>query len=121
MSEHPTLKQMQAKNLPRMTMADAFTNSSTDPVPAEGVKALDEYLRVFTMPVEGKCICCNLPLGGLLLGTFQWGIAHGEGICGRCGWPARAYHRPKEGPVEFFSVILPYHPDELVPKPDSGQ
>lgn len=116
MSDYPTLAEMKAKNLPRMMMTDVFTNSSTDPVPAEDVKALDEYLRVFAMPSEGKCICCERELGGLLLGTFQWGIAHGEGICGECSWPARASHHPKAGPVEFFQLILPYHPDELTPK-----
>ncbi len=111
---YPTPDELRAKNLPRLAANDIFGSGDGD-LPEADRKALDEYLRIFTMPVEGKCIRCERTLGGLL-GGFTWGIAHGEGTCGECGWPARAYHEPKEGPVESFRLILPYHPDELVEK-----
>lgn len=77
---------------------------------AEGhqvIADLTEYLKPFAAPIypDGvppaeddfaglrgpQCLKCKKPLSGLL-GTFQWGIAHGEGRCANCGWPARAYH-----------------------------
>jgi len=88
---------------------------------------LNEYLKVFAKPVrvgEGNaiqgssvCIKCGKPTGGFL-GTFTWGMTHGEGYCGNCNWPARGYHRPKdengeeifEGPLEY---VLQYHPDNV--------
>jgi hypothetical protein len=60
---------------------------------------------------DGKCVCCEERLTGVL-GSFAWGIVNGEGACAACGWPARAYHR-KVGGIEFFGLILQYHPDTL--------
>jgi hypothetical protein len=78
-------------------------------------KELQEYFLHFVQPSTEKqltCVGCGQPLTGFLQGTFQWGIANGEGFCYVCGYPARAYHR-NVGPVEFFNFILQYHPDEL--------
>ena len=119
MAEHPTLDEMKAKGLPRLTTDDLFTGNPTD----EEKAALSEYLQTFALPVKRDgvggimqgntgCICCGKALGGFL-GTFQWGIINGEGTCSSCGWPHRAHHRPKQGPVEFFELILPYHPDDV--------
>src|SRR5882724_3197415 len=78
---------------------------------------MDSYFRHFVAPEDG-CVCCGKPLGGGILeqmlgrATFRWGIAHGEGSCRECGYPARAYHR-NVGPIKFLQVILQYHPDDL--------
>lgn len=48
---------------------------------------------------------CGRPLGGFV-GTFTWGICHGEGFCGNCRRPGRAVHRlidPRDG-TEFASL-----------------
>ncbi len=91
------------------------------------MKCLDEYFKQFSAPVvldEGnallggqRCLNCDAVLSGVL-GSFQWGIAHGEGTCSSCGWPARAYHRPKDQDGEeicdgALQVILQYHPDNV--------
>ena len=81
--------------------------------------SLDEYFSAFAKPT-GKCLKCGTTLGGLLgwaMGGFRWGIAWGEGNCG-CGWPARAYHEPKDAPGEKIfdrplQMILQYHPDNV--------
>lgn len=87
--------------------------------------ALDQYLRIFIKPeskgadnlVTGsqKCVGCGAALDGLF-GTFQWGLAHGEGACSGCGYPCRAYHRVMDGgaePIMTFQFVLQYHPEEL--------
>lgn len=94
------------------------------------VDCLDEYFKQFAAPtVEGKgnaligsqrCLECDTALSGAL-GSFQWGLAHGEGQCGCCGWPSRAYHRPKDQDGEeifdrALQIILQYHPDHVSPK-----
>lgn len=59
------------------------------------------------------CLKCESLQEGFL-GRFEWAIAHGEGRCGKCGWPARRYHyltipgTTKEGRL---ILILQYHPD----------
>ena len=82
------------------------------------IAVLDEYFSIFAKPNGNECLNCGERLGGMaaaLMGTgFRWGLVHGEGTCG-CGWPCRAYHRPKENGEEVFDraleVILQYHPD----------
>jgi len=37
------------------------------------------------------CLDCGWRLGGLL-GTFTWGIIHGQGSCHNCGFPYQYYH-----------------------------
>ena len=92
-------------------------------------KSLDEYLEQFAQPIRKenggdftghlKCLKCGKSLDGIL-GTFQWGIVHGEGNCSYCGWPCRACHRPKHEGEEIFNralqMILQYHPDYVVKK-----
>lgn len=75
---------------------------------------LDEYFADFAF-TNGKCPACGETLGGLL-GSFRWGICHGEGHC-RCDWPCRGAHYPKDGDGEIFdsrlSCVLPYHPKHI--------
>lgn len=63
---------------------------------------LNEYLKDFQAPdippgganflMGGlRCANCGKTLDGLL-GTFSWGMAHGEGACAACGWPCRGCH-----------------------------
>ncbi len=82
------------------------------------------YAHTFAQPSEeNECLECGERLGGMM-GSFRWGICHGEGICSNCGWPARAYHNPKtkegEEVTGFFECILQYHPD-FVTKNDPKQ
>ena len=100
---------------------------------AETITApLAEYLSQFATPnynpaggmLSGSisCLKCDRPLNGML-GSFQWGLAHGEGQCSGCGWPARGRHRPTDadgeqifdGPLE---MVLQYHPDEVTTRQD---
>lgn len=68
---------------------------------------IDKYLSSFCIPKDTPepdkahiggvsimgwpCVNCEKPLTGLF-GHFQWGLAHGEGYCSKCGWPARGCH-----------------------------
>lgn len=105
--------------------------------PVNIIEALDKYFDAFAQPstlkkTDGKtdfgeipCLKCNEPLAGGLAtfllggkGGFTWGLAHGEGHCRNCHWPARAHHfiKDSEG-VDFATlrnVILQYHPDVVV-------
>ena len=76
---------------------------------------LNDYLRIFAYTDGNTCPGCGSTLSGLF-GTFEWEIVHGEGQCRKCRYPCRAYHRPKTGPIKFFSAVLPYHPDGLQAK-----
>lgn len=84
-------------------------------------EALDTYFSVFAEPEpDGKCFNCGATLGGLTAAItgagFRYGLVHGEGACG-CGQPGRANHYLKDGDGEelgSLSMILLYHPDELV-------
>jgi len=118
------LEQMKAKNLPRLTADDVFEGLEPEDHPS-----LNEYLSSFAMPGqrgEGNiilggitCISCDTVMDGAC-GSFEWGIAHGEGRCSHCGWPVRVYHFLKEeGPLEQFSLLLPYHPDVVEQRGDS--
>lgn len=118
------LKAIQARNLPRlnwrdiMTFSDTLKDASDKVLSDEDEKALTEYFQHFVFLEGSKCPGCDMPLvGGLLDGligraTFTWGLAHGEGFCNNCRYPARAYHRDV-GPIKFLQAVLPYHPDEL--------
>ena len=72
--------------------------SYTETTPAALKAILEQYFHHFAKPSEGggnlmmghPCIKCGEPLAGFL-GSFRWGIQHGEGQCS-CGWPARACH-----------------------------
>lgn len=105
---------------------------------AELVAALDSYFAPFAQPagevdeydgkwrvVEGHpCLKCDKPLSGLvsflLGGGFTWGIAHGEGHCSACHWPARAHHFIKmadgSDAATIRNFVLQYHPDFVTEK-----
>lgn len=82
-----------------------------DELSAEARKNLSEYLAGFLAPVIDsdsiRCPCCNAHIWSgdgimdYLIGTFTWGLVHGDGFCGRCKWPIRMYHFVKlDGPDE---------------------
>lgn len=109
--------------LPAMRAVDVFTiGADGDPVAAEQCMLIaDRYLSQFVGRVIGgdanNCICCETPLTGISLlggigGSFRWGIAHGEGSCARCGYPARAIHAI-EGVARIANLVLQYHPSGL--------
>lgn len=100
--------------------------------PQATVDALDAYFHGFAQPVitivDGKkslgkmpCLKCGEPTADGIMsfltgkGGFTWGIAHGEGFCANCRWPARAHHFIKdangEGVVTLRNFVLQYHPD----------
>lgn len=100
-----------------------ITGEDAQPV----IDAINDYLQVFAQPQtrdEGnsllgynKCLNCGTVLDGAM-GSFTWGIQHGEGICRDCGWPCRAYHVPKdESGEQIFNrrleIVLQYHPDNV--------
>lgn len=88
-------------------------------VATEMTKVVDEYLFSFAVPT-GRCVRCQRHLGGLL-GSLRWGLVHGEMVC-ECGYPARAYHNPKDAddkPVfsRSMELVLQYHPSIVdIPK-----
>lgn len=102
-------------------------------VPADDRELVASYFAQFadTRTDDGKVRCpgCGRTLygsGGLIaqaigLYSFEWGIAHGEGRCCGCGWPARGRPTVKlgDGRVVSFPVPLPYHPS-VVEMPASG-
>ena len=86
------------------------------------IDPLNKYLHEFAS-TDGKCPQCGATLGGLL-GSFAWGLAHGEGVCTgglfsrKCGYPCRGYHQPlyeDGGPIfdRLVTHVLPYHPDNV--------
>ena len=91
------------------------------------IDAIDEYLSIFSKPVKRddgnflmgriECLKCGKALDGPM-GSFQWGIANGEGNCSGCGWPCRAHHSPKDSDGEIFDkalvLILQYHPSRVM-------
>lgn len=108
-----------------------ITGSDAPPL----VAAVNKYLSIFAKPVRRKvassilggvdCFRCGVPLDGML-GSFTWGIVHGEGVCGKCGWPCRAYHSPTdEDGDEIFdgaiALVLQYHPDQVVREEKESQ
>ena len=99
------------------------------------IDAINSYLEIFAKPVkrEGgsslllgglKCLKCDVQLDGAM-GSFQWGIANGEGTCSNCSWPARAYHSPKDDEGKIFDrpleKILQYHPSGVMTKDTDEQ
>ena len=116
-----------------------ITGSDAPPFVRPGTKAaglvaaINDYLSIFAKPVRRKggasflgkfeCLNCGEPLGGML-SHFRWGIVHGEGECS-CGWPCRAYHRPKDDDGEIFDrpleIILQYHPSGVAVRTDENE
>lgn len=116
------LPKLRAKKFPRAGFADVLTLTADSYIPYASLVDLDAYFRQFIRPPkEGAMLCvgcgatlvAETQLGQLFgLGSFVWGIAHGEGHCRDCGYPDRAYHR-NVGPIKFLNTILQVHPDEL--------
>lgn len=110
------LATLKSKGVPHATFADVFKVVEGETADPAVVAELDKYLGHFAP--GNDCLGCGKPLAGDILrqfaglATFTWGLAHGEGHCRECGYPARAFHR-NVGPVEFFKAVLQYHPDEL--------
>jgi len=100
---------------------------AADDTPQAMLDALDTYFEAFAQPLrrdddeskEMLCIECEKPLTGLTSvffgGGFVWGLAHGEGYCAGCKWPARGHHFIKypDGTdlATLRNVVLQYHPD----------
>lgn len=108
-------------DIPKCVICDIGLQITGEDAPSI-VASMNEYLSRFAAPIHGegittyRCLKCDLGLSGML-GTFQWGIASGEGECSHCGWPCRAHHYPKHGADDIFDgalqVILQYHPDHV--------
>lgn len=104
----------------------------------DAIDSLDKYFSVFAQPPgapndDGRfvvekghpCLKCGEKLNdgwvnlmGGSGGGFKWGLAHGEGFCGMCHWPARAYHFVKDANGETLmtirNIVLQYHPDFVI-------
>lgn len=122
-----TLEELKEENLPKATggSVDIKVDGKDREV---AVKIFDKYFSDFVDPkstgstgdgwITGSqnCVQCGRRLDGLL-GTFGWGLAHGEGNCGECGYPSRAHHKIKDEDGEPFAEmrnqLLQYHPDGL--------
>lgn len=102
-----------------------FRGRPLDEAPPEVVEYLEAYFRPFAEPPREdgngaagghRCLHCDHHQLGLLLGCFAWGIAHGEGRCGHCGWPARLYHYlrfPGSDEDQRIVLLLQYHPEAV--------
>jgi hypothetical protein len=103
-----------------------ITGDGAEPI----IATLNEYFRDFAKPIKRdgggniisgatNCLKCKSALEGMF-GSFRWGLTHGEGECSQCGWPCRAYHRPKDEEGEIFNSVLPkilqYHPSVVTTK-----
>lgn len=118
--------ELRAEGVPRCTLADfvEVRNEGTthaDYVEGElDIEAMEEHFSHYAKP--GPCICCGARLGGLI-GMFEWGLVHGEGRCGACGWPVTAYHRPKRDgeEVAFFQILLCAYPDDVVSRDEEDR
>lgn len=122
------IRKMRVTDLLKVGAPEDATQEERDDA-ARAIRALRRYFRRFAVPatkdaanmITGglKCLKCSSPLDGYL-GTFRWGLAHGEGACSMCGWPARAHHRPRgedgEEVLSLTNIILQYHPDEVKSK-----
>lgn len=110
------LRELQAAGLPRMTWRDVLEVKEGGSLSAEEDMAMEAYFRQF-VKADG-CVCCGKQQGGDIIASlignayFRWGIAHGEGFCSNCGYPARAYHF-NVGPIKRLPIILQYHPEDL--------
>lgn len=114
------LAELQAAGLPHMQATDWATIKEDCETARAMMAKLDAYLSAFVRMEDGKCICCGAQqgakdIGDVILGNaqFTWGLAHGEGFCADCGYPARAHHYLKDPEFTARNVILQYHPDEL--------
>lgn len=88
--------------------------------PSDIREAVEKYLEPFIAPtpcegepsmITGSLLCdCGAPLDGYV-GSFKYGIVHGEGFCQRCKRPIRANHYIKDDDgkdLVSFSLLLLY-------------
>lgn len=117
------LDRLKAANLPHMQGTDIAEMKENCEEARQKMAMLDDYLKAFVKG-DGTCVCCGARQGGkdlldgLLNARFQWGIAHGEGFCSVCGYPARGMHyigknEQGEAAVTIRNWVLQYHPDGL--------
>lgn len=73
-------------------------------------------VRALDSAAVDECVDCGARLGGLI-GSFGWGIVHGLGECGSCGFPYQYYHRYSTnapGPTQDV-LLLAFVPAAEVP------
>lgn len=113
------------------TAFDLFAPNEGKTPPAELIEDINQYLGCFVAPIlkDGKnhCFHCGLSYNGGALdnlfgeGGFEWGLAHGDGRCRACKWPARLYHfikdRHGEDLMTFRHLVLAYLPEDASPHP----
>lgn len=120
------LEALQDQHFPRLSWR-SFIKIEEGKLEPEQERALYEYFSKF-IPNTNKrfgtgddltidCVGCGKLLAGGIVGlflgqTFTWGIAHGEGYCRECGYPARAIHYDV-GPIKRLEFIFQYHPEEI--------
>lgn len=122
-----TIAELKAADLTPATCASIgiIPKPDADPIEvAKQVALVNEYLKAFLPPSdEGRCVRCDTEQGGLvadLTGTgFQFGMVHGEGECGTCGYPGRAVHKI-DGIGTISGFILQYHPSVLEQQTESA-
>lgn len=84
----------------------------------EQIEDLTAYLHFYAPPKPVKdgwlepgppCLVCDQ------VGSFVWGIQHGEGHCINCRWPGTLYHFVKDRNgselVTIRGLLLQYHPE----------
>lgn len=122
------LKKLQNKNLPHATIESLPLElkwSGKDGRTKEAKKAKEKFIKVMNnylydfLPSQKDvpCVNCSEPQAGIF-GCFQWGLAHGEGYCSKCGYPARGCHYPDRIVTSWegsgrLNLILQYHPNVL--------
>ena len=91
-----------------------------DDAPAEFTDALTGYFDQFCKP-DSDCPGCGSkpfahdPISAFLEATFEWGVVHGHGHCGKCGWPGVVHHFVKDEDGDELCTLrnfgLMVHPD----------
>ena len=118
--DRESLADLKSEHLARAQGSDFLKLESDEPQAHSLLEKADEYFKDFVKGSPGgPCICCGKNQGAAnlidgLIGNacFTWGLAHGEGYCSNCGYPARAHHDvPEIGRIT--NLILQYHPDGL--------
>jgi len=107
--------EQRAKNLAFFRVRPDDFKDTADPQEVEAITEHFNNSDIFAEPNEddiGLCLCCGAQQLGFLTGRFTWGIVHGEGFCGNCGWPARLYHYIDTH--QRITLLLQYHPNNLL-------
>lgn len=113
-----SLEQMQARKLAifdidRVLDVEKFRASCEGAPPGWADTVLQHFRdhgdRFVHVEDNSSCVACDMPL------RFEWGLVHGHGHCGHCGWPYQLYHfiEMPDGTRERASLLLPAHPDQM--------